>query len=122
MRLTRIALPTLFVSCEANLDASAETTVLRRRSNARGEIRGDGAAPQAIRPDVQPRAVVARLVGTRHEVKRTVELRHLVEKDVQIERLGLRHAVLGMVGGEVVVPLPDLAREGGLHVDLYLLT
>ena len=40
---------------------------------------------------------------------------------MQVERERLGHAVLAVVRGEVVMPLPDFAGEGGLHVDLDLL-
>jgi hypothetical protein len=50
-----------------------------------------------------------------------VERAHLVQEDVEVERQRLGHAVLAVMGREVVVPLPDLADEGGLHVDLDLL-
>src|SRR5208282_3975549 len=46
---------------------------------------------------------------------------HVVEENVEIERQRLRHAVLAMVGREIVVPLPGFAVEGRLHVDLHLL-
>ena len=61
------------------------------------------------------------LVGAADEPERPVELADLVQKDVQVERQGRRHAVLVVVGREVVVPLPDLAGEGWLGIDLGLL-
>src|SRR3954452_17460953 len=57
----------------------------------------------------------------RDEPERSVELTDVIEKDVQVEGERRGHAVLRVVGGEIVVPLPDLALEGGLGVDLDLL-
>ena len=39
---------------------------------------------------------------------------------MKVERERLRHAVLAVMGGEIVVPLPDVARERllGIHLDL----
>src|SRR6185295_14182964 len=54
------------------------------------------------------------------EPERTVELADVIEEDVQVERLRPGNAVLAMVGGEIVVPLPEVAAEGRLHIDLGL--
>jgi hypothetical protein len=45
----------------------------------------------------------------------------IVEEQVEVERQRLGDAVLRVMGGEVVVPLPGLTRGGGLGVDLDLL-
>ena len=55
------------------------------------------------------------------EVQGAVELGDVVEEHVQVERERLGHPVLAVVRREVVVPLPGLALEGGLHVHLDLL-
>jgi hypothetical protein len=39
----------------------------------------------------------------------------------ELERQWLWHAVFGVMGGEVVVPLPGLAAKRRLYVDLHLL-
>ena len=59
-------------------------------------------------------------VGAPDEDEGAVELVHLVEEDVEVEGERLRHPVLAVVGGEVVVPLPDVPRERllGVHLDL----
>src|SRR5262249_20067452 len=63
----------------------------------------------------------SRLVRARNEVERSIELDNVVEEYVEVQRERLRHAVLAVVGGEVVVPLPHLAIKGSLGVDFDLL-
>ena len=74
----------------------------------------------AGRLGVQGRGHGTTPVRAANEHEGSVELGYLVEKDMEIERQRLRHAILLVVGGEVVVPLPDVAGEGllGVHLDL----
>src|SRR5262249_7667578 len=46
---------------------------------------------------------------------------HLVEEDCDIHRARLRHAVIALPGAVILVPLPDVAGEGRLGVDLELM-
>src|SRR6185437_1408102 len=57
----------------------------------------------------------------RDEPERPVELADVVEEDMKIEGERRCDAILLMVSGEIIVPLPDLAFERGLGVDLDLL-
>ena len=75
----------------------------------------------ACRFGIKTRTMFASLVGTWNEIKRAVEFRHIIQKYMQIERCRTRHPVLGVVGGEIVMPLPDLARKRGLNIDFDLL-
>jgi hypothetical protein len=70
---------------------------------------------------VERRRHIAFFVGAADEPQRPVELVHLVQQDVQVERQGLGNAVFVVMGGEIVVPLPDLTGKGDLGVDLGLL-
>ena len=45
----------------------------------------------------------------------------VVQEDVEVQGERLGHAVLRVVGGEIVVPLPSLPGERHLRVDLRLL-
>ena len=70
---------------------------------------------------VERRRRRAAAVRAADEDQRPVELVHLVEKDVEVQRERLRHAILAVMGGEVVVPLPHVPRERFLAVHLDLL-
>ena len=85
------------------------------------DVTGHGPQRIARGGDVQRRRGWAVHVGAPDEVQRTVELGDLVEEDVQVEGQRLGYPVLVVVRGEVVVPLPLLAGEGLLGVDLHLL-
>ena len=69
---------------------------------------------------VVPRLVHALAVAAGDEQQRPVGRAHLVEehRDVHGQRLG--HGVVALPGAVVLVPLPHLAVEGGLGVDLVL--
>ena len=54
------------------------------------------------------------------EHQRAVELVHLVEEDRDVHRPRLGHLVVGAPGAVVLVPLPDVAVERRLAVDLEL--
>src|SRR5262249_18732890 len=60
-------------------------------------------------------------VGAADEDQRPVVLGDLVEEHVEVQGQRIGHAVLRVVRGEVVVPLPRLAGERYLGVDLRLL-
>ena len=60
------------------------------------------------------------LVAPGKEDQRSVGGGHVVEEDRDVHRARLRHLVVAMPGAEVLVPLPDLAVEGRLRVDLVL--
>ena len=62
----------------------------------------------------------ALLVAARDEHQRAVELVHLVEEDRDVHGARLGHVVVVHPGAVVLVPLPDVAVEGGLAVDLEL--
>ena len=63
----------------------------------------------------------AMLMATRHDHQRAVDVRHFVEEHGDIHRARFRHAVIAMPGAEILVPLPNLAVEGGFRVDLVLM-
>ena len=56
----------------------------------------------------------------RDEPQRAVELVHLVDEHREVHGARLGHVVVGLPGAVVLVPLPDVAVEGGLSVDLEL--
>src|SRR5262249_22593612 len=60
------------------------------------------------------------LVATRDEHQRPVELVHLVEKDRDVHGAGFWHPVVVLPGAEVLMPLPHVAIERHLPVDLEL--
>ena len=62
----------------------------------------------------------ALLVAAGDEHQRAVELVHLVEEDRDVHRARLGHLVVVHPGAVVLVPLPDVAVEGLLAVDLEL--
>src|SRR5215212_6737398 len=62
----------------------------------------------------------AGLVALRDEHQRTIDRHHLVEEDGDVHGPRLRHAVVASPGAVVLVPLPELALEGRLGVDLEL--
>src|SRR5437870_7762347 len=61
------------------------------------------------------------LMTTRDEHQRTIDRHHLVEEHRDVHRPRLRHAVLARPGAVILVPLPDVAVEGRLGVDLDLM-
>src|SRR2546425_8579601 len=62
----------------------------------------------------------ALLVAARDEHQRTVELVDLVQEDRHVHGARLRHLVVVDPGAVILVPLPDVAVEGRLAVDLEL--
>src|SRR5260221_2047474 len=62
----------------------------------------------------------AELVAAGDEHQRAVVLGHLVEEDRDVHRARFRHLVVGAPGAVVLVPLPDVAVERLLAVDLEL--
>ena len=67
-----------------------------------------------------PASIRPRRVRARDEHERAVELGHRVEVDGEVHGPRLRHQVVPRPGAVVLVPLPDVAVEGGLGVDLEL--
>src|SRR5579871_1755509 len=67
------------------------------------------------------RLEVPGLVGFRHQQQRTVDGHHLVQKYRDVHGARLRHAIIAFPGAVILMPLPDLAREGGFGVDLELM-
>ena len=63
----------------------------------------------------------AELVRTRNEIQRTVEFIDVIQKNVEIQCQGLRHPIVMVMGREIIMPLPNLARKRSLDVDLDLL-
>ena len=63
----------------------------------------------------------AELVAPRDEHERAVELVHFVQKDGDVHGARFRHLVVRAPGAVVLVPLPDVAIEGRLAVDLELM-
>ena len=63
----------------------------------------------------------AAFMALRNEHQRAVDRQHLVEEDRDIHRARLRHAIVARPGAVVLVPLPDLAFECGLGVELELM-
>ena len=59
-------------------------------------------------------------LALRHQHQRAVDRHHLVEEDRDVHRARLRHAVVALPGAVILVPLPDVAGEGGFGVDLEL--
>ena len=57
----------------------------------------------------------------RDEQQRPVDRHHLVEKHRDIHGARPRHAVVARPGPVVLMPLPDVAFEGGLGVELELM-
>src|SRR5882724_10688984 len=51
-------------------------------------------------------------VGATDEPERAVEFGDVVEEEVQVERQRPANSVLAVVGGEIVMPLPEVAAEG----------
>ena len=62
----------------------------------------------------------ARFVAARDEHQRAVDRHDLVEEHRDVHRPRLRHAVVARPGAVILVPLPDIAVEGRLGVDLVL--
>ena len=60
------------------------------------------------------------MLAPRHQHQRAVDRHHLVEEDRDVHRARLRHAVVALPGAVILVPLPDVAGEGGFGVDLVL--
>ena len=74
-----------------------------------------GGGGQVVRRRDGTLAVAA---GNQHQ--RAVILVHLVQIDGEVHRPRLRHLVVGLPGAVILVPLPDIAVEGRLAVDLEL--
>ncbi len=60
-------------------------------------------------------------VAAGNEQQRAVDRHHLVEEHRDVHGARLRHAVVARPGAVVLVPLPDVALEGGLGVELELM-
>src|SRR4029079_3550252 len=58
--------------------------------------------------------------GAGNEQGRAGDGHHLVEEHRDVHRARLRHAVVARPGAVVLVPLPDVALERGLGVELEL--
>ena len=56
--------------------------------------------------------------GDQHQ--RAVDRHHLIQEDRDVHGARLRHPVIAPPGAVVLVPLPDIAGEGRLRVDLVL--
>src|SRR5216683_1759147 len=63
----------------------------------------------------------ARFVAPRDEHQRAIDRHDLVEKHRDVHRPRLRHAVVARPDAVILVPLPDVAVEGGLGVELVLM-
>src|SRR5690349_15436856 len=60
-------------------------------------------------------------MAARDEHQRTVVREYFVQKHRDVHRARFRHAIVLMPGGKVLMPLPDLAGEGCLGIDLELM-
>src|SRR2546427_779833 len=94
-------------------------------SPAAGDEPGDRLVvdrPQRVagRRGVVPSVEHAELVAAGDEHQRAVELVHLVQEDRHVHRPRLGHLVVVEPRAEVLVPLPHVAVEGHLAVDLEL--
>src|SRR5438874_9488903 len=56
-----------------------------------------------------------------NEHQRAIDWQYLVEEDRDIHGARLRHAVVARPGAVVLMPLPDIALERGLGIDLELM-
>ena len=126
-------------------DAAVQRTDVRRArvDHGRGEDdhaaggsgRGDAAAllgePRDSRAVEGPQGIARRLevvpgledpvpVAPGQQDQRPVGGAHLVQEHRDVHRARLRHLVVAVPGAEVLVPLPDLAVESRLGVDLVL--
>src|SRR5471032_421851 len=63
----------------------------------------------------------ALLVALRNEPQRAVEFVHLVDEHREVHGPRLGHVIIGFPGAIVLMPLPDVAVERGLSVDLELM-
>src|SRR5215469_12645668 len=98
----------------------------RRDNPALFDERGDGflvERPQWIRGCllVMARRQHAVLVAARYEHQRSVDRHHLVHKHCDIHCARLWHAVIARPGAVILMPLPDVALERRLGVDLELM-
>jgi hypothetical protein len=103
----------------AGLAAGRDQAALVRQTAHRGAVE----RPERIggRLQVVPGLQHAGLVAARNEEERAVHRRHLVDEDGDVHGPRLGHLVVARPGAVVLVPLPDLAVEGGLGVDLVLM-
>jgi hypothetical protein len=53
--------------------------------------------------------------------QRAVDRYHLVHEHRDVHRAGLGHPIVARPGAVILVPLPDIALEGCLGVDLVLM-
>src|SRR5450830_72630 len=60
------------------------------------------------------------LVIFRNQQQRAVDRHHLVEEHRDVHGARVRHAVVALPGAVVLMPLPEVALEGGLGVELEL--
>ena len=60
-------------------------------------------------------------MGAGNKVKGAVVVADVVQQDMQIQGLGITDPIVVVVGGEVVMPLPQIAIECRLNIDFYLL-
>ena len=56
----------------------------------------------------------------RQEQQGAVGGRHIIQEHRDIHRPRRRHAVIAVPGAKILMPLPNLAVEGGFGVDLVL--
>ena len=69
---------------------------------------------------IVPRLQHAFLVAARHQHQWPVDRQHLIDEHRDVHRPRLRHAVVARPGAVVLMPLPHLAVERRLRVDLEL--
>ena len=63
----------------------------------------------------------AQFVRLRDQVERTIEFVDLVEEHGEVHGVGIRHVVVAFPGAVVLMPLPDVAVERRLAVELELM-
>ncbi len=64
---------------------------------------------------------IAGVLALRHQHQGAVDRHHLVEEDRDVHGAWFGHAVVALPGAVILVPLPDVAGEGGFGVDLELM-
>ena len=90
------------------------------RDELRDRVVVDGPERIAGGAGVVPRGERALLVAAGDEHERAVELVHLVQEDRDVHGARVGHEVVVHPRAVVLVPLPDVAVEGHLPVDLEL--
>src|SRR3977135_3723257 len=97
-----------------------------RDNAAAGDQTSDGVVVDRPQRIAGGRSVVrgvdhAQLVAARDEHERAIELVDVVQKNRDVHRPRLRHVVVVLPSTEILMPLPDVAVEGHLAVDLELM-